>query len=289
MTGQANGAYEMVLDSRILLVKQHFGIYQLSDWSNIRPQDVVAIRDVGPATLDHIRLYLSAHNVTLKDDQTPDYWKKHLSDVKIGAQMSESDMAVTCPFTIVIDSQEKHPFTFTDLSADSDREHRPLIVPTIWRSLGTAMGDYSIDGYEDRCAIERKSLEDAHGTFLGWGERRARFEREIANLSQMECAAVVVESSFLEMVQRAPSRGKKSAQENAKILLRQVLAWQQDYRVPWVFCDGRRLAEIATFRILERFWRKNHEAAKVAINGRRSSTRAEDKSSATMQLSLSEI
>lgn len=252
----------MVLDSKFQAIKERFGIFEFADWTRISPRDILAMDGIGQVTLDHVRLYLAARNITLAGDRTPEFWNQHLSEARIGQQLAEEDIAVTCPFTVIVDVQEKHPFTFTDLSADSDREYRPLIVPTVCRALGVSMGDYSIDGYEGQCSIERKSLEDAHGTFLGWGERRARFEREIANLSEMECSAVVVESSFLSLIQQAPSRGKKSAQENAKILMRQVLAWQQDYRVPWVFCDGRRLAEIAAFRILERFWRKSQERVK---------------------------
>lgn len=252
----------MVLDSKLLMIKQKFGIFALDDWKRVAPQDLLAMDGIGPVTLDMVRIWLAARNLTLANDQTPEFWKKHLSEAKIGAQMAEEDIAVTCPFTILVDVQEKHPFTFTELSADADQDHRPLIVPTIWRSLGVAMGDYSIEGFEGRCHIERKSMDDAHGTFLGWGERRARFEREIANLSEMECAAVVVECSFLQLIQQAPSHGKKSAQENAKILMRQVLAWKQDYRVPWEFCDGRRFAEVVTFRLLERFWRKCQERVK---------------------------
>ena len=108
--------------------------------------------------------------------------------------------------------------------------------------------------------IERKSLDDAHGAFLGWGRRRERFELELENLASFDCAAVVVECSFATLISGAPSRGKKTRGENAKILHRQILAWQQDYRVPWHFCDDRRLAEITAFRILERFWKKrNHQ------------------------------
>jgi len=151
---------------------------------------------------------------------------------------------------------EKQPFTFTGLIADADRNHRPLEIQTIVRALGTSCGDYSISGLEDQVAIERKSIEDAHGTILGWGERRERFERELSTLAGLPCSAVVVECTFNDLVELAPEHGVKSASENAKTLFRQVLAWQQDYRVPWVFCRGRRMAEIATYRILERYWRK---------------------------------
>lgn len=168
---------------------------------------------------------------------------------------------VLCPFAVIIDCQEKQPFSFTGLASDADRGGLPIEVRTIFRSLGVSRGDYSIVGLEDTCGIERKSLEDAHGTILGWGERRERFVRELETLATLPCSAVVVECTLSELIQQAPSRGVKSATENAKTLFRQVLAWQQDYRVPWVFCDGRRMAEIATFRILERYW-KNTEREK---------------------------
>lgn len=166
---------------------------------------------------------------------------------------------VRCPFTIVVDVQEKQPFTFTGIAADANQKGRQIVVETIYKSLGVSHGDYSIEGLESEVAIERKSIEDAHGTFLGWGERRERFERELQALANFPCAVVVLECNLNEMVETAPSHGVKTAKENAKILFRQVLAWQQDYRVPWIFCNGRRMAEITTFRILERYYRKQRE------------------------------
>lgn len=162
-----------------------------------------------------------------------------------------------CPFTIAIDCQEKQPFSFTGLAG---RQGRTLQVPTVWKSLGTSHGDYSIEGLEFGVGIERKSMEDAHGTFLGWGERRARFERELEMLSTFSCSAIVVECTLSDLIENAPSFGVKSAAENAKTLFRTVLAWQFDFRVPWLFCKDRRMAEIATFRVLERHWRKRKDA-----------------------------
>lgn len=253
----------MVLDSKIQQVKLHFGIQRLSDWEKVRPEWILQLHGVGQATLDHIRMYLAARDMTLCEDGTAVAWRTHFSDAKICHTMGMRDIGVTCPFTVLIDSQEKQPFTFRGLSCDKDQRYRPLIVPIVWRSLGPTLGDYSIDGYEGRCHVERKSMVDAHGTILGWGEHRDRFERELRQLSEIDCAAVVVECTIGQLVSEAPSHGKKSNAENGKILFRQVLAWQQDYRVPWVFCDGRRLAEIATFRILERFWKKNHDRTRT--------------------------
>lgn len=167
-----------------------------------------------------------------------------------------TEKPVLCPFTVAIDVQEKQPFSFTGLAADADRKRRLIEVPTIWKPLGVARGDYSISGLEASCGIERKSLEDAHGTILGWGDRRERFTRELETLATLACSAVVLECTLNQLIESAPQHGVKPAETNAKILFRQVLAWQQDFRVPWIFCDGRRMAEIVTFRLLERYWRK---------------------------------
>lgn len=251
----------MVLDSKILAIKQRFGISSPEDWANIRPSQILAIDGIGPVTLDMVRIWLASRELTLLDDGTPELWKQRLGESKIGAVMGEADIAESCPFTILIDSQEKQPFSFSDMTGDGGI---PLLVKTQWKSLGTGRGDYSIEGLEGTCHLERKSRNDAHGTILGWGERRERFVRELENLAAMDCAAVVVECSFEELIATAPQFGKRTSVENSRTLFRQVLAWQQDYRLPWVFCGSRRMAELATFRILQRCWKKISQAEKAA-------------------------
>lgn len=251
----------MVLDSKILKAKLHFGIVRPEDWGKVRPEWILRIDGIGPVTLEHIRIYLAAKNLTLLDDGTPELWKQKIGEARIGAIMGEEDIAETCPFTVLIDAQEKHPFSFQSITGTNGV---PMLVPTEWKALGTARGDYSIAGHEGFVHVERKSIEDAHSTILGWGERRERFENELENLSSMDVAAVVIEASLEELVATAPQHGKRTAAENAKTLFRQVLAWQMDYRVPWCFAGSRQLAELATFRILERYWRKRKQADKAA-------------------------
>lgn len=178
------------------------------------------------------------------------------------------------PFTILIDSAEGEPFEFRDLYADAAQQFRPLAVTTKWACLGRhpdSLGDYSVDGLVGRVGVERKSLMDCIGTVLGWENhrqrdrslpgRRQRFERELANLSSLQAGVIVVEASIGECLKQMPTRGKKSADDNRKIFHRSVLAYRMDYRVQWEFSDDRRLAEIFTFRWLERFHRKACEAA----------------------------
>ena len=164
-------------------------------------------------------------------------------------------------FTIYVDSAEQHPFTFQNIRADCDKKYVRTVPDIEHRCLGrhpTSLGDYSLAGGLGRCHIERKSMEDCQSTILGFNDgHRERFECELHNLSQVECSMVLVECSLSDLLKHSPQYGKKTAQQNAKTLFRSILAYQQDYRVPWLFCDGRGLAEQSAYWFLHRWWEKN--------------------------------
>ena len=251
----------MVLDSKIMLLRRKFNVQSVNDWTKITPAEVLATPDVGEATLNHLRLHLAGHGVTLRDDSTPEFWQSHLFETKLGTvQVSDQDRGVVCPFTIIVDAQEKYPFQFKGLTTDGEK--RPIIVRTVTQSLGPSHGDYSILGMEGECHIERKSPADAIGTILGWGDRRERFEATLEFLSSVMVAAVVVECSMGELISMCKASEKKSAEQNRKALHRTILAWSSDYTVPWLFCDTRRLAEISTFRLMQRCYRKQVQLQK---------------------------
>lgn len=252
----------MALDHLIRIAAEHFGIAQPEDWCNIRPEWITTIDGCGPATLDHIRLYLAARGLTLADDHTPDYWNQHLSTAKIGGQLSPQDRALIVPFTVLIDVQEKKPFTFQGFKGDARENQRPLIVPTEIVSLGPTHGDYSIKGMEREVHVERKSMGDAHGTFLSHGERRDRWDATLAFLAEIPCGAVVIECTLGQLIQGVESRGSRNVATLAKTIHRQVIAWQEDWRIPFIFCDDRRLAEKTTFQILRRYHRQQVENRK---------------------------
>jgi hypothetical protein len=266
-----------VLDSKIQRLKDHFGITRPDDWCAVDPSWITVHPGVGPATLNMIRIWLAARGLTLRGDRTAEYWQANLDAAKIGQSMGDDDVSPVTPFTILIDSAETIPYQFLGIKSSAATDRRPWIVKTEWRALGRhpdSLGDYSIDGFVGRVAVERKSLEDCQSTILGWDGRRERFKRELANLAKMDAACVVVEAGVMAVIRYAPAFGKKTAGENAQILAQSIMAWQQDYRVPWFFADGydnhgehdpvaaRRLAELFTFRFLERFFRKHSEAGK---------------------------
>lgn len=171
---------------------------------------------------------------------------------------------VACPFVILCDSNEQQPFDFVGIRGNAKQDHKILDVTTRWQCLGrhpNQLGDYSIDGFVGRCHVERKSVKDCQGTILGWGGSRDRFEQELANLAAIEAPLVVVEGSLDVVLSTSNDHRTREHQVVAKQLLRSIIAFQQDYRVPWVFADSRRMAEVVTFRWLERYWRKHTEHA----------------------------
>ena len=196
---------------------------------------------------------------------------------------------VTLPWRIVIDTAEQHAFSFGGLKADANKGNRPIEVETVRRCLGRypeSRGDYSLESVDGVwthttpagwCFVERKSLEDCQSTLLGFADgHRERFESELANLAAViRCggaALVVVECDLCELLNAAPCHGVRSRQQNAKTLMRSILACKMDYCVPWLFCGGRRMAEIATFRFLERFWRVRNSKERTLRNDSDSSS-----------------
>lgn len=152
---------------------------------------------------------------------------------------------VAFPAAVLIDTREQRPYAFAGLTADAHQGGGPLVVET--RPATLPSGDYSLDGFADRVAVERKSKADLFGTL---GRGRERFERELARLAGMEFAAVVVEAEWSEVFDDPPARSGLAP----KCVYRSVLAWQQRFPlVHWLFVPGRDFAEVTTFRVLQRF------------------------------------
>lgn len=151
--------------------------------------------------------------------------------------------------TVVIDTREQVGYRFQDLRCDVADGGGILTVPTERKTLPS--GDYSLTGYESRIAVERKSLSDCYHTL---GSGRERFERELARLDAMEFAAVVVEATWEQLATEPPPH----TELNPKTVFRSVLAWMVRYpTVHWLACGPRRLAEVTTFRLLERFLKED--------------------------------
>ncbi len=137
-------------------------------------------------------------------------------------------------FVVIVDTREQKPFKFPDHIRVSKK--------------GLRTGDYSVQGYESRIAIERKSLIDLYGVI---GHGRERFVRELERLAEFEVAAVVIEASWYEIIRRPPSRSEISP----KAVIGSMEAWEQRYGIPFHAYGSRALAARLTLRKLERFWK----------------------------------
>ena len=144
-------------------------------------------------------------------------------------------MTRRCPSrpVIAVDTREQKPYRF----AHSE-------VKTL------ASGDYSLVGFEDRVAIERKTKQDAYASL---GQGRARFERELQRLTRFDYAAVVIETSLPEFL-RVPAFSKMSPKAAASSLV----AWSVKYHVCVFFAGDRRHGNALTRQLLETFWRYDH-------------------------------
>lgn len=184
-----------------------------------------------------------------RDPPDPSAPKKRRSPaVSRGTLFPPDDGLVVCPFTVLHDTREQAPWTFSGIAADARQHNRQIAVQVRPATLTT--GDYTIEGYEQKLAIERKSLEDLYGT-LGAG--RERFEAEHYRMAEIVRAGgfccVIVESSLQQALLEPPLWSNL----NPKTIDRTRLSWGIKFGVPWLFEQDRRRAEVTAFRIMEKF------------------------------------
>lgn len=150
------------------------------------------------------------------------------------------------PVPILIDTREQQPFAFQSIRTDKAHQKKRTNwhVETMQATLET--GDYSLQGYVDHVAVERKSKADLFGTL---GQGRERFERELERLRMYRWACVVVEADWGEVLSDPPP----FTALKSKTVYRSILAWMARYpNIHWLFVPGREVAENATFRYLLR-------------------------------------
>ena len=109
-------------------------------------------------------------------------------------------------------------------------------------------GDYSLEGFTDVLAVERKNHADAWGCLT---EGRKRFERCLERLGQLDRAAIVIEASMAEFVIPPP----QIKRVNAATAMGSYISWSTKYRIPVFFAENRQWAERVTLRILAAYFK----------------------------------
>lgn len=135
--------------------------------------------------------------------------------------------------TIICDTREQIPYLFDGYS---------------WRRATLKTGDYSLEGFEDRLAVERKNKLDAWAML---SNERKRFERCLERLALLDRAAIIVECSMLEFCQPPPNVFRV----NAATAMGSYISWSIKYRIPVFFAENRQWGERTTLRVLAAFYK----------------------------------
>ncbi len=135
---------------------------------------------------------------------------------------------------IVRDIREQAPFLF-------------LGYPVEVVEDGLSAGDYSISGFTDRVAVERKALGDLISCLTSG---RERFIHELERLRGYESAVVVVEADFQDL-----AAGRYRSKLNPTSAVQSIVSIMQAYRMPFFFAGSRPDAERFTFDFLRHYYR----------------------------------
>ena len=124
-------------------------------------------------------------------------------------------------FTIVIDTREQQPYTFSCATQRHKLE----------------AGDYSVLGQEHRIAVERKSLPDFVHTVI---HDTQRFRTELEKLAVCEFACVVVEADLDDVLRGLRQSDLRLVTPSA--VLGAALHIAVRHRVPVYWCGSRQAA-----------------------------------------------
>jgi DNA excision repair protein ERCC-4 len=121
-----------------------------------------------------------------------------------------------------------------------------------------ATGDYSLEGFEDRLAVERKNHADAWSMLTG---ERKRFERCLERMARLDRAAIVIEASMAEFCVPPP----QVKRVNAATAMGSYISWSTKYRIPVYFAENRQWGERVTLRVLAAYYKHCADGGAVDI------------------------
>lgn len=131
-------------------------------------------------------------------------------------------------FTILYDDREKNPWTFLEDNWPMKRKRLKV-------------GDYTIQGLEDKIAIEKKSGLQEILTDLS-GKKRKPFERFLKRLSDWPVKSIIVEEPLSSnTLYSALTILRKKSKGRSKLTASTVYHWvaviSSKYNIPIIFTD----------------------------------------------------
>lgn len=154
----------------------------------------------------------------------------------------DATKTITAPFAVIVDSREQLPWRFEGIQSGG----KAVAVPVERGTLQS--GDYSIKGYENAVAIERKSVADFYGSIT---TGRSRLEVEFQRMETMTFSAIVVEGR-LDDVLEPGFHGRRVSPNSIRAT---IASWSVKYKTRWFFLPSREQAERLAFELLEKFHR----------------------------------
>jgi ERCC4-type nuclease len=137
-------------------------------------------------------------------------------------------------FRIVVDTREKEAYSFS--------------CPVLPCKLQA--GDYSVEGFESRLAVERKSLVDFTHTVI---HEFSRFAAELTKLSAMDAACIVVEADLDAVLRGRHAESLRGVDPQSLLGASVHISLQHGVPVHW--CGSRQAARAFTEAFLRGFIR----------------------------------
>jgi ERCC4-type nuclease len=145
---------------------------------------------------------------------------------------------------IIVDTREQLGYDFQGYDVNLET----AALPT---------GDYSLKGFEDRVALERKSIDDLVSVLMN--DNRIRFEKELARGRHLEIFHVVVEASLADVAE-----GRYTSAMRPHSALQSILAFTVRFGTSFIWAGSRRGGEYVTFWLLSKYLRELQERFKAA-------------------------
>lgn len=123
-------------------------------------------------------------------------------------------------YKIIVDTREQKPYW----KEGSD---------VIRKKLDT--GDYSIEGYENKIAIERKSLSDLYGSLTS-GHKR--FARELERSKKLDYFTILIDGSLTSCANKE-FKGSEHTKTKASTIIKILFTLHTKHGINFVFCNGR--------------------------------------------------
>jgi hypothetical protein len=134
-------------------------------------------------------------------------------------------------FTVIRDTREKIGWWDFKFIADCDQ---------ISKAVKT--GDYTLVGYEDQLAVERKRtvLEIARNL----GHKYQQFKAELIRMQDFKYRYIICEFSLIHLLDYPANCGLKQSaraqiKKDGRALLKQIQTIETKYNVPFIFCNDK--------------------------------------------------